>query len=101
MIDGVALDRHADAEVVEVGGDDHHCAFRVGSEPGSIPTTLGEVRVRVSAATLALSEGVRAKRGSGLWASASASSSAKLWPEPANRAFAFAGLQLAVKIGWS
>src|SRR5271168_2846132 len=73
--------------------------FSFGSDPSSLAIRLGELMWVTWVATWARRRVARAKPFS-LWpASAAAKIEARVWPEPANRTSAWAGLKLAEKIG--
>src|SRR5438270_960515 len=73
--------------------------FNFGSVPRYTPTRFGASTWLRSAETLASIEGGSVKRGSGLPASASASNSANVCPDPRKRNSARAGLKVTVSFG--
>ena len=66
VVDAVALDGLADAQVVEVGGDHDVLRLQRRVGPGSTPTTLGDARRAVSVTTLGLQRLVQRETGQGL-----------------------------------
>jgi hypothetical protein len=91
VVNRIAVDRFADAHVIEVRGE--HDVLVLERRIGAWPYSDHVLRLQLSFSTFALArkEGTSGKCGSGLPALTNASSSSKVWPEPSSHLPAWAG----------